>query len=89
MSATAVAEFRNEVGGDLNAGVDGAIRDVLNPATGTVIEVAPEGTAAEIDTFLIEAPDSRIDIVRAILQREMRDAHRALERPRRPDQAVR
>ena len=32
-----------------------------------------------------DVPDARIDIVRAIWQRQMRDAHRALDRAARPE----
>ena len=40
MSATAT--FRNLVGGELLEGVEGATRDVLNPATGEVLAEAGE-----------------------------------------------
>jgi betaine-aldehyde dehydrogenase/aminobutyraldehyde dehydrogenase len=60
MSATAVPQFRNLVGGELVAGVDGATRDILNPATGEIIAVVPEGTAADVDRAVAAAREARI-----------------------------
>jgi hypothetical protein len=37
----------------------------------------------------LEAPDTRIDIVRAIWQRQMRAAHRVLDRAAAPERAAR
>jgi betaine-aldehyde dehydrogenase/aminobutyraldehyde dehydrogenase len=61
MSVTpAVPEFRNLVGGELTAGVEGATRDVLNPATGEVIARVPEGGAADVERAVAAARAARI-----------------------------
>jgi 1-pyrroline dehydrogenase len=60
MSITTIPEFRNLVGGELIAGVDGATRDVLNPATGEVIARVPEGTAADVERAVAAARAARI-----------------------------
>jgi betaine-aldehyde dehydrogenase/aminobutyraldehyde dehydrogenase len=60
MSVTAVPEFRNLVGGELTAGVDGATRDVLNPATGEVIARVPEGGPADVERAVAAARAARI-----------------------------
>src|SRR3954447_11266778 len=60
MSATAIPAFANLVGGELLAGVDGATRDVLNPATGEVIAHVPEGTTADVDRAVAAARAARI-----------------------------
>ena len=61
MSITTIPELRNLVGGELIAGVDGATRDVLNPATGEVIARVPEGTAADVQRAVAAARAARID----------------------------
>jgi len=60
MSITTIPELRNLVGGELIAGVDGATRDVLNPATGEVIARVPEGTAADVQRAVAAARAARI-----------------------------
>jgi betaine-aldehyde dehydrogenase/aminobutyraldehyde dehydrogenase len=60
MSATVVKELRNLVGGELVDGVDGATREVLNPATGAVIARVPEGTAADVERAVAAARAARI-----------------------------
>ncbi|HWH94024.1 MAG TPA: gamma-aminobutyraldehyde dehydrogenase [Baekduia sp.] len=60
MSTTVVPEFHNLVGGELIAGVDGATRDVVNPATGEVIARVPEGTAADVERAVAAARAARI-----------------------------
>jgi betaine-aldehyde dehydrogenase/aminobutyraldehyde dehydrogenase len=60
MSTTTIPEFRNVVGGALVDGVDGAQRDVLNPATGDVIARVPEGTQADVERAIDAARAARI-----------------------------
>jgi betaine-aldehyde dehydrogenase/aminobutyraldehyde dehydrogenase len=60
MSTTTIPEFRNLVGGELVDGVDGALRDVLNPATGAVIARVPEGTEADVERAIAAARAARI-----------------------------
>src|SRR3954451_10734065 len=60
MSITTIPEFRNLVGGELIAGVDGATRDVLNPATGEVIARVPEGGPADVERAVAAARAARI-----------------------------
>jgi betaine-aldehyde dehydrogenase/aminobutyraldehyde dehydrogenase len=60
VSTTTVPEFRNLVGGELVAGVEGATRDVVNPATGEVIARVPEGGAADVDRAVAAARAARI-----------------------------
>src|SRR4051794_777043 len=60
MSITTIPELRNLVGGEMIAGVDGATRDVLNPATGEVIARVPEGTAADVERAVAAARAARI-----------------------------
>ncbi|MBS1868612.1 MAG: aminobutyraldehyde dehydrogenase [Actinobacteria bacterium] len=43
------AQFRNVVGGQEVEAVEGATREILNPATGAVIATVPEGTAADVE----------------------------------------
>jgi betaine-aldehyde dehydrogenase/aminobutyraldehyde dehydrogenase len=47
--ATTTTEFLDVVGGELVASVEGATRDVVNPADDAVIAVVPEGSAADVD----------------------------------------
>src|SRR3954468_18754616 len=60
MSATATPPFRNLVGGELVDGVEGATRDVLNPATGEVIGRVPDGTQADVERAMAAARAARI-----------------------------
>jgi acyl-CoA reductase-like NAD-dependent aldehyde dehydrogenase len=60
MSTTTIPEFRNLVGGTLVDGVDGAWRDVLNPATGALAGRVPEGTQADVDRAVAAAAAARI-----------------------------
>src|SRR3954454_23233673 len=60
MSITTIPEFRNLVGGEMIAGVDGATRDVLNPATGEVIARVPEGTVVDVERAVAAARAARI-----------------------------
>jgi 1-pyrroline dehydrogenase len=60
VSATAVLEQRNLVGGELLDAVDGATREILNPATGEVFARVPEGTAADVDRAVAAASRARI-----------------------------
>ncbi len=60
MSATAVLEQRNLVGGELVDAVDGATREILNPATGEVIARVPEGTSADVKRAVGAARAARV-----------------------------
>jgi 1-pyrroline dehydrogenase len=60
VSATAVLELRNLVGGELLDAVDGATREILNPATGEVIARVPEGTAVDVERAVAAARAARI-----------------------------
>jgi betaine-aldehyde dehydrogenase/aminobutyraldehyde dehydrogenase len=60
MSTTTIRDYRNVVGGELVDGVDGALRDVVNPATGEVIARAPEGGAADVERAMAAARAARI-----------------------------
>ncbi|HEV7495308.1 gamma-aminobutyraldehyde dehydrogenase [Baekduia sp.] len=60
MSATAVLQQRNLVGGELLDAVDGATREILNPATGEVIARVPEGSAADVERAVAAARAARI-----------------------------
>jgi 1-pyrroline dehydrogenase len=60
MSTTTTPAFRNLVGGELLDGVDGAMRDVLNPATGEVIGRVPEGSSADVERAMTAARAARI-----------------------------
>jgi betaine-aldehyde dehydrogenase/aminobutyraldehyde dehydrogenase len=60
VSTTAVPAFRNLVGGELVEGVEGATRDVLNPATGEVIAQVPEGGPADVERAVAAARAARI-----------------------------
>ncbi|MES1193959.1 MAG: aldehyde dehydrogenase family protein, partial [Solirubrobacterales bacterium] len=60
MSATAVLEQRNLVGGELVDAVDGATREILNPATGEIIARVPEGSAADVERAVAAARAARI-----------------------------
>jgi 1-pyrroline dehydrogenase len=60
MSTSTIPAFRDLVGGELVDGVDGASRDVLNPATGAVIATVPEGTQADVERAVTAAQAARI-----------------------------
>jgi betaine-aldehyde dehydrogenase/aminobutyraldehyde dehydrogenase len=60
MSTTTIPEFRNLVGGELVDGVDGATREILNPASGEVIGRAPDGTQADVERAMAAARAARI-----------------------------
>ncbi|MDO8188165.1 aminobutyraldehyde dehydrogenase [Conexibacter sp. JD483] len=52
---TPSASFRNLVGGQLVDAVDGATREIVNPATGAVIATVPEGGAADVERAVAAA----------------------------------
>src|SRR3954451_13782922 len=52
--------IRNLVGGELVEGVEGATREIVNPATGEVIAHVPEGTTADVDRAVAAARAARI-----------------------------
>jgi 1-pyrroline dehydrogenase len=60
MSATEVRAFGNLVGGEIVDGVEGATREVLNPASGEVIARVPEGSAADVERAVAAARAARI-----------------------------
>jgi len=60
MSTVSIPEFKNLVGGELVEGVEGAAREVLNPATGAVIARVPEGGAADVERAVAAAREARI-----------------------------
>ncbi|HWI73174.1 MAG TPA: aldehyde dehydrogenase family protein, partial [Baekduia sp.] len=57
---TAIPEFRNLVGGELVAGVDGATREIVNPASGAVIARVPEGGVADVERAVAAAREARV-----------------------------
>ena len=59
MEETTLA-LRNLVGGELVDAVDGATRDVLNPATGEAIARVPEGTAADVERAVAAARAAQV-----------------------------
>jgi len=60
MSTATLLEYRNLVGGELVDAVEGATREIVNPADGTVIGRAPEGTAADAERAVSAAREARI-----------------------------
>jgi 1-pyrroline dehydrogenase len=52
--------MRNLVGGELVDGVEGATREIVNPATGETIAHVPEGTAADVERAVAAARKARI-----------------------------
>jgi 1-pyrroline dehydrogenase len=60
MTTAATRTFRNFVGGELVDGVEGAIRDVLNPATGEVIASVPDGSIDDVERAMAAAREARI-----------------------------
>jgi betaine-aldehyde dehydrogenase/aminobutyraldehyde dehydrogenase len=59
MTTTTTLDFRNLVGGELVDAVEGATREVLNPATGEVLARVPEGTAADVERAVEAATAAR------------------------------
>jgi 1-pyrroline dehydrogenase len=59
MTTTTTLGFRNLVGGELVDAVEGATREVLNPATGEVLARVPEGTAADVERAVEAATAAR------------------------------
>ncbi|HEV7750346.1 MAG TPA: gamma-aminobutyraldehyde dehydrogenase [Baekduia sp.] len=60
MLSPTIPQLRNLVGGALVDGVDGAQRDILNPATGEVVARVPEGTQADVERAIEAAQEARI-----------------------------
>ncbi len=60
MSTATLLEYRNLVGGELVDAVDGATREIVNPATGDVIGRVPEGTQSDVERALAAARAARI-----------------------------
>ncbi|HET6508175.1 MAG TPA: aminobutyraldehyde dehydrogenase [Baekduia sp.] len=60
MSATDVRTFGNLVGGEIVGAVEGATREILNPAPGEVIARVPEGGAADVARAVAAAREARI-----------------------------
>jgi hypothetical protein len=60
MSVATAPAYRNLVGGELLDAVDGATRDIVNPATGAVIGSVPEGTQSDVDRAMEAARAARI-----------------------------
>ena len=60
MSTATLLEYRNLVGGELVDAVDGATREIVNPATGDVIGRVPEGTQADVERALAAARAARV-----------------------------
>ncbi len=52
--------MRNLVGGELVDGVEGATREIVNPATGEAIAHVPEGSAADVERAVEAARKARI-----------------------------
>jgi betaine-aldehyde dehydrogenase/aminobutyraldehyde dehydrogenase len=55
-----MSEYRNLVGGGLVDSVDGATREIINPATGDVIAPVPEGGPADVARAVEAAAAARI-----------------------------
>jgi acyl-CoA reductase-like NAD-dependent aldehyde dehydrogenase len=60
MTAATIPAFSNLVGGALVDAVDGATRDIVNPANGRVIGRVPEGTQADVERALSAARAARV-----------------------------
>ena len=60
MSVATLHKLRNLVGGELVDAVDGATRDIVNPANGQLIGRVPEGTQADVERALSAASAARI-----------------------------
>jgi len=60
VSATALKDYKNLVGGELVDGADGATREIVNPATGEAFARVPEGTAADVERAVAAARAARI-----------------------------
>jgi 1-pyrroline dehydrogenase len=59
-ASAAIKSYKNLVGGELVDGVDGATREIVNPATGEVMARVPEGGAADVDRAVAAARAARI-----------------------------
>jgi aminobutyraldehyde dehydrogenase len=53
--STSLLEYRNHVGGEAVDAVEGATREILNPADGQVLGRVPEGTQADVDRAVAAA----------------------------------
>jgi 1-pyrroline dehydrogenase len=60
MTTAMTRPFRNLVGGELVEGVEGAAREVRNPATGEVIAEVPDGSIADVERAMAAAREARI-----------------------------
>src|SRR6188472_2141909 len=60
MTTVPTRPYRNVVGGELVEGVEGAVREVRNPATGEVIAEVPDGTAGDVERAMAAAREARI-----------------------------
>jgi 1-pyrroline dehydrogenase len=60
MSTASLLEYRNLVGGELLDAVEGATREIVNPANGEVIGRVPEGTQADVERAMDAARAARI-----------------------------
>jgi 1-pyrroline dehydrogenase len=60
LRTTAVLQQRNLVGGELVDAVDGATREIINPATGETFARVPEGGAADVERAVAAARGARI-----------------------------
>ena len=60
MNVAAVQELLNLVGGELVGAVDGATRDIVNPASGQIIGRVPEGSDADVERAVDAARAARI-----------------------------
>ncbi|HET9720662.1 MAG TPA: aminobutyraldehyde dehydrogenase [Solirubrobacteraceae bacterium] len=52
--------YLNLVGGELVEAVEGATREIVNPATGATLAIVPEGSAADVDRAVRAAAAARI-----------------------------
>ncbi len=60
MSTTSIETLHNLVGGELVGAASGETREVLNPATGEVLAVVPEGDGADVQRAVQAAARARI-----------------------------
>src|SRR4051812_25110601 len=58
--AVVAGTFRQLIGGALTDAAEGGTREVVNPASGEVIAVVPDGTAADVDQAVAAAAAARI-----------------------------
>ncbi|HEY6758334.1 MAG TPA: gamma-aminobutyraldehyde dehydrogenase [Baekduia sp.] len=59
-TTTLLKNYKNLVGGELVDGVEGATREILNPATGEAVARVPEGAAADVERAVAAARAARI-----------------------------